>query len=142
VILYNEETLVLFMHIKKFLEWIGLKENLHFKDPRVPYVSEGDIWWASLGENIGGEINGKSRLFSRPVVILKKLTHSLYFVAPTTTQARVGTWYVSFRQKNVPMASCLHQVRVIDYRRLSSRLGELDAVDFKHVKEGFHKLYQ
>jgi hypothetical protein len=47
-----------------------------------------------------------------------------------------------FRQKNVHMTSCLHQVRVIDYRRLSSRLGELDDADFKHIKEGFNHLYQ
>ena len=56
--------------MKRFLAWIGLKERLHSATPVPPLVSEGDIWWASLGENVGSEINGKSSLFSRPVVIL------------------------------------------------------------------------
>lgn len=40
------------MHIKRFLEWIGLKEKLHTSSQAIPHVSEGQIWWASLGENI------------------------------------------------------------------------------------------
>ena len=44
------------MHLKKFLEWIGLKEKLDSKEAPVPHVSEGQIWWASLGENVGVEI--------------------------------------------------------------------------------------
>ncbi len=39
------------------------------------------------------------------------------------------------------MIACLHQARTMDYRRLSSKLGELDETDFKKVKEGFKNLY-
>jgi hypothetical protein len=59
--------------LKRFLPWIVLKEDLHNNEHRPPHVSEGDIWWASVGENVGSEINGKSKLFFRPVVILRKL---------------------------------------------------------------------
>jgi len=55
------------MFAKRFLQWIGLKEKLHTKQHRVPHVSEGEIWWASIGENVGSEINGKSDLFSRSI---------------------------------------------------------------------------
>lgn len=128
--------------MKRFLEWIGLKERLHNATPSPPLVSEGDIWWASVGENVGSEINGKSRLFSRPVVIYKKLSHGFYFVVPTTTQERGGTWYVSFRQHEKTMLACLHQARAIDYRRLSTKLGTLDDEDFGRVKAGFRNLYR
>ncbi len=129
------------MHIKKFLEWIGLKERLHVKICKAPYVNEGEIWWASVGENVGFEINGKSKLFSRPVIILRKLAHGFYFVIPTTTQKRVGDWYVSFMQSGWTGTACLHQARSIDYRRLWSKLGELDEEDLRRVKESFLKLY-
>ena len=76
--------------MKKFLEWIGLKERLDNNEHQPPHVSEGDIWWASVGENVGSEINGKNKLFSRPVIILKKLAHGFYFVIPTTTKIREG----------------------------------------------------
>ncbi len=95
-----------------------------------------------MGENVGSEINGKSDLFSRPVLILKKLAHGFYFVVPTTTQLRQGSWYVAFRQHDRDMVACLHQARVIDYRRLSSRLGKIDSDDFANVKHGFRALYR
>ncbi len=129
------------MYIKRFLEWIGLKERLHGKTPNVPYVKEGEIWWVSLGENVGSEINGKSALFSRPVIIFKKLSHSFYFGIPTTTQIRKGNWYVPLRQNEVQMIACLHQARAIDHRRLSSKLGHLDESDIARIKMGFKKLY-
>ena len=127
--------------MKRFLEWIGLKEKLHEIKYQPPHVSRGDIWWASIGENVGSEINGKSVLFSRPVIILKKLSHGFYFVIPTTTQLREGSWYIPFRQKERSMVACLHQARAIDYRRLSSKLGTLDDEDFDRVKKGFSALY-
>jgi len=128
--------------MKKFLEWIGLKERLDTDEHKPPYVSEGDIWWASVGENVGSEINGKSRLFSRPVIILKKLAHGFYFIIPTTTQIREGSWYVPFRQQEKNMVACLHQARAMDHRRLSSKLGTLDDADLLRVKTGFNALYK
>jgi len=128
--------------MKRFLAWIGLKQRLHEAKHDPPLVSEADIWWASVGENVGSEINGKSALFSRPVVIYKKLAHGFYFVVPTTTQAREGTWYVPFRQNDKTMVACLHQARSIDHRRLSSKLGTIDDEDFERVKAGFRTLYR
>lgn len=120
---------------------MGLKEKLHQKQHRAPHVSEGEVWWVSLGENVGSEINGKSDLFSRPVIIYRKLAHGFYFVIPTTSQLKSGSWFVGFLQRGKAMTACLHQARAIDYRRLSSKLGTLDDGDFQKVKEGFKKLY-
>lgn len=129
------------MPLKRFFEWIGLKKKLHFKGSFPPYVNEGDIWWASLGENVGSEINGKSGLFSRPVIIFKKLAHGFYLVVPTTTQGGTGSWYVTFKQHGRLMKACLHQVRTFDHRRLFSKIGRLDDADFLRIKEAFIDLY-
>lgn len=128
--------------MKRFLEWIGLKEKLHNSEHVPPLVSHGDIWWVSIGENVGSEINGKNSLFSRPAIIYKKLAHGFYFVIPTTTKARVGTWYVPFRHQEQDMVACLHHARSIDHRRLSTKLGTLDDEDFQRVKDGFNALYK
>jgi mRNA interferase MazF len=122
--------------MKRFLAWIGLKERLHDIKHAPPLVSERDIWWASVGVNVGSEINGKSGLFSR------QLSHNFYFVVPTTTQQREGSWYVAFGQHGKSMSACLHQARAIDYRRLSSRLGKIDGDDFARVKAGLRTLYK
>ena len=126
---------------KDFDQWNEKKKRLDAGTHQPPLVSEGEIWWASVGENIGSEIGGKSALFSRPVIILKKLSHDFYFVIPTTTQERKGSWYVDFRQQGRNMIACLHQSRATDYRRLSSKLGTLDDEDFVRVIEGFSSLY-
>jgi len=128
--------------VSRFSEWIGLKQRLHEGTQLPPLVSDGDIWWASVGENVGSEINGKSRLFSRPVIIFKKLAHGFYFVIPTTTKPKIGTWFVAFRQANREMFASLHQARAIDHRRLSTKLGQLDDNDLRKVREGFWKLYK
>ena len=130
------------MNLKRFFNWIGLKRKLHYKNHQPPLVSRGDIWWASIGENVGSEINGKNDLFSRPVIIFKKLAHGFYFVIPTTTQVREGSWYVKFRQQEKEMVACLHQSRSLDYRRLSSKLGTMDDQDFARLKSGFNLLYK
>ncbi len=54
------------MKDKRFNEWIELKKTLHNKEVKPPFVSEGDMWWMSLGENVGSEINGKSDVFRYP----------------------------------------------------------------------------
>lgn len=127
--------------MKRFLEWIRLKERLHNQDHQPPLVSQREIWWASFGENVGSEINGKNDLFSRPVIIFKKLAHGFYFVIPTTTKDRSGTWYLKFRHQEREMIACLHQARTIDYRRLSSRLGRIDSDDFQKIQSAFARLY-
>lgn len=118
-----------------------MKQSLDVKISKPPFVNEGDIWWCAMGENVGSEINGKSELFSRPAILLKKLSNSLYFVVPTTTKNAEGSWYVNFSQKGKSMNACLHQARTIDYRRLFSKLGELDDMDFAKIGSAFHKLY-
>lgn len=39
--------------LKRFFDWITLKEKLHILEKDPPLVSERDIWWISFGENIG-----------------------------------------------------------------------------------------
>jgi mRNA interferase MazF len=128
--------------IKRFLEWIGVKERLDGTSHHPPFVSVRDLWWASLGTNIGSEMDGKSDRFSRPVLILKKLAHGFYLVAPTTTKSRTGNWYVCVRFNEQDEYVCLNQIRTIDYRRVYSKLGQIDTDDFKKVREGFMNLYQ
>jgi hypothetical protein len=40
--------------VNRFFEWIGLKEKLHQSEHKSPFVSERDLWWASLPLIFGG----------------------------------------------------------------------------------------
>ncbi len=63
--------------VKKFLEWIRLKEKLHENNAKIPLFKEGEVWWCAIGENVGIEMNGKSKKFSRPEDI-KKIKNGFY----------------------------------------------------------------
>ena len=56
--------------LKRFLEWIGLKEKLHHTEHQPPLFKEGEVWWCYIGENVGVEVNGKGKQFTRPALIL------------------------------------------------------------------------
>jgi mRNA-degrading endonuclease toxin of MazEF toxin-antitoxin module len=127
--------------MERFVRWLRLKQALHQQKHKPPLISEGDIWWASIGENIGREIHGKSERFSRPVIVYKKLSRETFLAIPTSTKITTGTWYVPFEEKGRPIVACLNQIRVIDYRRLSSKIETLSTEDFCRIQDGFKKLY-
>jgi mRNA interferase MazF len=127
--------------MQSFLDWIKVKINLHKKQYIPPTIKEGDICWASLGENVGAEINGKGELFTRPVIIFKKLSKYSYVAFPTSTQIHTGRWYMQYTENEKTVVACLHQIRAIDYRRLSKRMGTMSLKDFSLLKLEFQKLY-
>jgi mRNA interferase MazF len=127
--------------VKRFLLWIGVKQKLDANSYRPPHVREGDLWWCAIGENVGVEMSGKGESFTRPVVILKKFGRLAFFGIPTTTKEREGTWYVSFKHKGIGEVAMLTQARMFSYKRLYTKMGELDETDFGNVKEAFSRLF-
>ena len=101
---------------KDFDGWIRLKKKLHFCGS-LPRIKEGDIWWCSCGENVGVEINGKNELFSRPVLVYKKLSRFGFVGIPLTSQVKYGSWYVEFDFKGKRQTAVLAQIRTFSVSR-------------------------
>jgi mRNA interferase MazF len=127
--------------IKRFLEWIQVKMHIHENKSKSRLVKERDFWWVSLGDNVGSEINGKGILFTRPAIIIKKLTNNFYLIAPTTTKEHVGSWYFKIEFNNKISFVCLHQIRTVDYRRLGEKIGQIGDLEFKQLMLRFKTLY-
>ena len=86
--------------IKRFLEWMKLKMKIHERAHCPPHVSEGDIWWVNIGDNVGQEINGKGKNFARPVYIYQKLSSDFYLVLrPLSINKEVGMYPSCSRQE-------------------------------------------
>lgn len=120
--------------------WNGLKFMIHIQGI-LCRIKEEEVWWCSLGENIGTEINGKGELFSRPVLIYRKLGSLQFLGIPLSSKEHNGTWYVNFRFKGREQYACLNQIRVINVSRLQERMGTVDKADMKKVINGFRALY-
>jgi mRNA interferase MazF len=127
--------------VKKFLEWIGLKEKLHSQNYTPPLFKENEIWWCHVGENIGVEINGKSNDFTRPVLVFKKYDRYSFLGLPLSTKSKIGTWYAPISFLGIPQVIILCQSRVFDYRRLDRKMGELNITGVSSVKEAFVALH-
>ena len=59
--------------IKDFISWLSIKTKIDGLKHSPPLFNEGEIWWCSIGENVGMEISGKGSYFRRPVLIIRKL---------------------------------------------------------------------
>jgi mRNA interferase MazF len=129
------------MFVKRFLEWIGIKQKLDAHDYNPPLVSESDLWWCAIGENVGIETSGKGRNFTRPIIVIKKFGRLAFFGIPTTTKRREGTWYVQFTHKGIEETALLSQARMFSYKRLDRKMGELDDTDLRNVREAFVRLF-
>ena len=76
------------------------------------------------------EINGKSKVFSRPVLVFKKLSKYGFLGIPLTSGFHDGSWYAEFEFKNKRQYAALAQVRVLSTSRLYERIGMLPNSDF------------
>jgi hypothetical protein len=61
----------------RFYNWIKLKESLH-KEKLRPYFKEREIWWTSIGFNVGDEQHGNNDIFERPVLVIKKFNKNIF----------------------------------------------------------------
>jgi mRNA interferase MazF len=127
------------MFEKDFDEWNGVKKKLNTQR-RDLLFKEGEIWWCSLGLNIGEEVYGKGRSFRRPVVILKKLSHNSCVVMPTTTKQHRGTWYHHLNIGKKDRWIMLNQIRFISANRLYVRESILLPGDFTEMKKSVAEL--
>lgn len=128
------------MEGKRFEEWIEVKSDLH-ELAIVRRMREGEIWWCALGENVGVEINGKSKTFARPVLILRKLGRYSFMGVPSTSKEHEGSWYAKFYFRSVAQYAALAQARVISVFRLYKKIGEADRQDIFLVRDKFRQLY-
>lgn len=126
--------------ISLFEDWLKLKTFLFHKDNRVIF-KQGEIWWCSLGFNIGEEIFGKGEKFTRPVLIFKKLTANSFMGLPLTTHGKDGSWYVKIETRGVRRWALLNQARILDKKRLTNKLDSISRTDFERVKRGFIEFY-
>ena len=68
-------------------EWHKVKDGL-IKNANKIFFHEREIWWCSLGKNIGFEQNGKGEKFTRPVIVIKRLSLDTCLVLPLTTSKK------------------------------------------------------
>ena len=118
---------------KKFNEWSQLKATLHSRK-KEQYFKERDIFWASIGVNIGYEQDGKGEIFSRPILVVKKYSKNIFFGVPLSTQIKQGSFFFTFNLNDKESNALLVQGRIYDIKRLENKIGKISQDNFKQLK--------
>lgn len=125
---------------KDFKVWHKDKSNIHNEKDR-PFFHEREVWFASLGENVGFEIDGKNERFMRPVIVIKKFNNETLWCLPLTKNPKKGKYYFSFGFNSGQASTAnLSQLRLIDAKRLQYKMGDMAEKDFAEVKEKLRQL--
>ena len=116
--------------------WNFKKQSLQESEAyKKLYFREGDIWWCSLGPNLGSESFGKGESFRRPILIIKKLSGDLCIALPLTSKQKQGTWFIDITFQGEAKWVMLYQIRVLHKKRFQHKIGQLDGRDYARVKE-------
>ena len=128
-------------HIKEFDKWNIKKKLYHNQNKKPPLFKERDIWWLSVGVNIGFEEDGKNDNFVRPVLIVKKFNREIYLGVPMSSRIKDNIYYVPVTVKKETVSVMTSQLRVFSSRRMWNKLAELDEGDFFRVLEELGRFF-
>ncbi len=121
---------------EKYNDWNLKKQKIQFSElTEVLYFNVGEVWWCSLGINIGTETFGKGKNFYRPVLIIKKLSNELCIALPLTSKKKIGTWFMNVILQNKEQCIMLYQIRTIHKKRFYLKIGQLGDRELMIVKE-------
>lgn len=118
--------------MKNFDSWNNLKKEIDKKDIKI-FCNSREIWWCSIGLNIGSEEDGKNELFERPVLIIKVFNRDMLRIAPLTSKVKDDKNHIQIKYNERVGSVIFSQIKTISSKRLSRKLCRLDKKQFKNV---------
>jgi mRNA-degrading endonuclease toxin of MazEF toxin-antitoxin module len=125
---------------KDFDGWSIIKKRLdgsRFTD----YVNEREVWWCTLGVNLGSEQDGSPHVFERPVLVVRKFSKDTVVIVPLTSSPRRTTYHVPIRHEGRDFAAVISQLRLISTKRLARKIYQMDGALFSEVQARIRALF-
>ncbi|MBI3888349.1 type II toxin-antitoxin system PemK/MazF family toxin [Candidatus Nomurabacteria bacterium] len=125
---------------KDFDKWNSDKKTIHKQKPNVFY-HEREVWWCSLGVNVGNEQDGTGKNFDRPIIVIKGFNREIFLAIALTGKIKKGKHYFYLgKLENRDASAILSQIRLIDIRRLTRKIGMIDEKLFSQLKSALKAL--
>ncbi|MBU1164563.1 type II toxin-antitoxin system PemK/MazF family toxin [Patescibacteria group bacterium] len=121
--------------LTRIIEWTKLKIRIISNKDISFYFYEREIWWASLGCNIGFEEDGKNRNFERPVLIWKKFNKDMLWAIPLTTKQKEGKFFYTFVENDKSYTLIWPQLRLISSKRLIRKMTKISKATIELIKK-------
>ncbi|KKW10391.1 MAG: Growth inhibitor [Parcubacteria group bacterium GW2011_GWA2_49_9] len=96
---------------------------------------EREIWWCAIGINVGSEQLSFSADFSRPILVVRRLSPNVFLGIPFTTKTDDKLPFrVRVVVEGVSNDVLIGQIRAFDRKRLYRKIAVLAEADFDIMK--------
>jgi len=120
---------------KDFDNWNKEKKELENTGHSTLSFHEREIWWCSIGLNLGDEQDGKNELFERPVLILRKFNNKIAWVLPMSTKQRNDIYHHSLIYDGKAFTVLLSQIRLLSVKRFRRFIRKISPNQFKLIQK-------
>jgi mRNA-degrading endonuclease toxin of MazEF toxin-antitoxin module len=121
---------------KNFDSWNESKKTLEH-GPILHYGHPGEVWWCSLGINLGVEVDGRNDNLERPVVVLRTYNRESLLVLPLTSKEKNDRFHHPIHFGKYTSWAKLTQVRVVSAKRLLRKLDSIDENEFSLLRKAW-----
>jgi|SRR3989339_796980 len=128
--------------VKDFENWNKEKKNLENFGPKELPFHEREIWWSSIGINLGDEQDGKNELFERPVLVIKKFNRKLAWVMPMSSKDKQGIYYYKLEHDGKIFSVILSQLRLVSVKRFRRLVRKISPDQFSEIRNKIIDLLQ
>lgn len=120
--------------------WNEKKKDINVSEREDVFFREREVWWCSIGLNVGFEENGKGELFNRPVLILKKYGSKTFLGIPISSTKKKGSFYYPITLNDNLNVCLLTHARLLDFRRLTQKITVLSQDQFQDIRKALKDL--
>lgn len=116
---------------KDFDRWNVEKQALDVR--KGADCHEREIWWCSIGVNVGSEQHSQTSDFSRPVIIIRKFTRDIFWAVPLTSKLKKLPFRFRVAANDIENEALIMQMRAYDKRRLVRKIGVVEKAIFAEL---------
>ena len=121
--------------MKDFDQWNKEKKSLENVGHNILAFHEREIWWCSIGINLGDEQDGKNELFERPVLVLKKFNNKVCWALPMSTKPKDGIYYHNLEHEGKVFTVILSQLRLTSVKRFRRFVRKISPHQFSLIQD-------
>lgn len=125
---------------KDFNNWNIEKQNLEQCKPNQLVFHKREVWWCSIGVNLGYEQDGKNKLYERSVLVLRKFNDKMAWVLPMTTKNKDNIYYHQLEYEGVKSSVILSQLRLVSVKRFRRFIRRISDYHFSIIQDKIIKL--
>lgn len=120
---------------KDFQKWHKTKEEIDNVSVRI-FFHEREVWWCSIGVNVGFEQDGRGERFARPVLVFKKFNNEVCWAIPISTKIKKGKFYAPIElEDGMLRVAIISQLRLVDARRLIKKIGTIPEGNYELIQK-------